>query len=148
MAYDEGLAHRIRELLGGDSPIQERKMFGGLAFLLDGRMSFGIIKQELMVRVGPEMFEEAAARPHARPMDFTGRPMRGFVQVAPAGFEDDADLRSWIERGMAYSEEQTKNSSPRIRARSDKGVRKASRAKGTSVKPLGAVSPRREGPKW
>jgi TfoX/Sxy family transcriptional regulator of competence genes len=108
MAYDEGLAQRIRELLEDDLRISEKKMFGGVAFMANGSMAAGIIRDELMVRVGPDEYEQAIAQPHARGMDFTGRPMRGFVQVAPAGFEDDADLRAWLARGIAYAERQEK----------------------------------------
>lgn len=107
MSYDEGLAQRIRELLEDDARIRERKMFGGIAFLANGNMALGIIRDELMVRVGPEGFAAALAQPHARAMDFTGRPMGGFVQVAPAGFEEDADLRSWLARGIDYAALQT-----------------------------------------
>jgi TfoX/Sxy family transcriptional regulator of competence genes len=110
MAYDEGLAERIRDILEGDSRILEKKMFGGIAFLLRGRMSVGIIRDELMVRVGPDAYEDAVALPHARAMDFTGRPMRGFVQVKPPGFESDADLAAWLARGIAYAEQQAKPS--------------------------------------
>jgi TfoX/Sxy family transcriptional regulator of competence genes len=108
MAYDEGLAQRIRELLEDDPRITEKKMFGGVAFLADGKMAAGIIQDELMVHVGPDAHDDAIARPHARRMDFTGRPMRGFVQIAPAGFEDDADLRAWIALGIAYAQKQAR----------------------------------------
>jgi TfoX/Sxy family transcriptional regulator of competence genes len=103
MPYDEGLAQRIRELLDGDERVREKHMFGGVAFLANGAMAVGVIRDELMVRVGPAAYEAALALPHARPMDFTGRPMRGFVQVAPAGFEDDADLSGWIARGVGFA---------------------------------------------
>ena len=77
MAFDPGLAERIRDLLAGRRGVGERKMFGGLAFLLDGRMVVGIIDRTLMARVGPDRHADALALPHARPMDFTGRPMKG-----------------------------------------------------------------------
>jgi TfoX/Sxy family transcriptional regulator of competence genes len=108
MAYDEGLAQRIRELLEDDARIGEKRMFGGVAFLANGNMAVGVIRDELMVRVGPEAFASALALPHARAMDFTGRPMRGFVQVRPAGFEEDADLRAWLARGIDYAVKQEK----------------------------------------
>jgi TfoX/Sxy family transcriptional regulator of competence genes len=104
LPYDEGLAQRIREQLEDDPRVSEKKMFGGVAFFVNGRMTCGIIRDELMVRVGPEAHAEAVAQPHARPMDFTKRPMRGFVQVAPAGFESDSDLASWIARGVRFAE--------------------------------------------
>jgi TfoX/Sxy family transcriptional regulator of competence genes len=103
MPYDEGLAQRIRELLEDDARIAEKRMFGGVAFFVNGHMAVGIIRDELMVRVGPAGYEAALAAPHARAMDFTGRPMRGFVVVAPAGFEEDAELRGWLERGVAHA---------------------------------------------
>lgn len=103
MAYDEGLAQRIRELLDEQPGLSERRMFGGLAFLVGGNMAVGIVKDELMVRVGPAAHGAALAEPHARTMDFTKRPMKGLVFVAPAGFEDDADLSRWVERGVRFA---------------------------------------------
>jgi TfoX/Sxy family transcriptional regulator of competence genes len=103
MPYDEGLAERIRESLEGQPSISEKKMFGGLAFLLCGNMCVGVVNDELMVRVGPDAYNEALAQPHARRMDFTGRPMKGFVFVACEGFESDEDLESWIQRGVEFA---------------------------------------------
>ena len=103
MAYDEGLAERIRQALPAGRPIDEKAMFGGLAFLLDGRMFVGIVGDDLMVRVGPERHEEALSAPHVRPMDFTGRPMKGYVFVAPAGCASDGALREWVERAIAFA---------------------------------------------
>ncbi len=103
MAYDEGLAQRIREVLEDRADLSEKKMFGGLAFLLGGNMCVGVLKSELMVRVGPDRHEEAVRQPHARRMDFTGRPMKGFVYVACDGFESDADLRRWVARGVRFA---------------------------------------------
>lgn len=103
MAYDEILAERIRTILSRLEGITERRMFGGLAFMLEGNMACGIIKDELMVRVGPERFEEALALPHARIMDFTKRPSRGMVYVGTAGFRTDEDLRAWVERGLRFA---------------------------------------------
>ncbi len=104
MAYDEGLAQRIRELLDEHSDVTERKMFGGLAFLLCGNMCCGVVGDRLMVRVGPEAYEEALAQPHAREMDFTGRAMKGLVFVEAAGVEADEGLRRWTARGVAYAQ--------------------------------------------
>jgi TfoX/Sxy family transcriptional regulator of competence genes len=104
VAYDEGLAERIRELLDERDGVSEKRMFGGLAFLVNGNMAVGIVKDELMVRVGPAAHAAALREPHARPMDFTKRPMQGFVFVAPAGFAEDAELRRWVERGLRLAE--------------------------------------------
>ncbi len=92
----------MRKALGRRKGVTEKKMFGGLAFLLDGKMFCGIVKNDMIVRVGPDRYEEALARPHARPMDFTGRPMKGFVFVGPAGLESDETLAEWLEMGLKY----------------------------------------------
>ncbi len=102
MPYDEGLAQRIRELMEERHDVSEKRMFGGLAFLVAGKMCVGVVRDELMVRVGPGEYAAALRRPHARRMDFTGRPMKGFVFVAPAGVESDAALRAWVECGVRF----------------------------------------------
>lgn len=104
MAYDEELAHRIRAVLADRDvdPIEQR-MFGGLAFMVRGHMTVGVMGDELMVRVGKDGHAEAIGQPHARVMDFTGRPMRSMVVVAPTGFDDDADLAAWVDRGLAFT---------------------------------------------
>ena len=103
MAYDEHLADRIRAVLGDRADVSERKMFGGLAFLISGHMCVGIVGNDLMVRVGKEAFGKAVSAPHARPMDFTGRPSMGMVYVAPAGVKTVANLRKWIDKGLAFT---------------------------------------------
>jgi TfoX/Sxy family transcriptional regulator of competence genes len=103
MAYDEALAERIRNHLSGRSDVSERKMFGGIAFMVAGRMAVGVIREDLMVKVGPEGNDDALAQPHARPMDFTGRPMHGMVYVAPPGTASDDDLGRWIDRAVAVA---------------------------------------------
>ena len=102
MAYDETLADRIRRVLGPRPDISEKQMFGGLAFLREGKMFCGIAKDELMVRVGPDRYEESLARAHVRPMDFTGRPMNGYVFVGAAGSRTDKALKAWVELGEAF----------------------------------------------
>jgi TfoX/Sxy family transcriptional regulator of competence genes len=103
MAYDEGLAERIRGALDDESGITEKKMFGGIAFLLHGKMFVGIVKNDLMVRVGPDAYAEALKKPFARPMDFTGKPMAGYVYVAPKGTREDDALGNWIGRGLKFA---------------------------------------------
>ena len=104
MVYDEQLAERVRHVLNNQDGIRERKMFGGLAFMLHGNMSVGVINDELMVRVGPDRHQEALEQPHARPMDFTGRPMKGFVFVPQEGIATDADFRGWVQLGVEFAE--------------------------------------------
>jgi hypothetical protein len=103
VAYDENLGARIRALMADREGVTERKMFGGLAFMVDDRMAVGVIGDELMVRVGPEAHAEALARPHVRPMDFSGRPMQGYVYVGPAGISADAELADWVGAGADYA---------------------------------------------
>jgi len=102
MAYDERLAERVRDVLGPDPDVSERKMFGGLAFMLNGHMVGGIVGEELMLRLGAELAEEALGSPHVRPMDFTGRPMTGMVYVAPDGLRGRA-LRTWVEKAAGHA---------------------------------------------
>ena len=99
MAYDEALARRVRAALAGRRGLGERRMFGGLCFTLEGRMCCGVLGGDLVARVGPDEFAEALAEAGARPMDFTGRPMKGFLFVDRRGHETDEDLAGWIERG-------------------------------------------------
>lgn len=103
MAYDEKLATRIRKVLETQKNVSERKMFGGLAFMVGGNMACGIIGNELMVRVGPEAYESSLEEKHVRPMDFTGKPMKGMIYVAPAGIKAGPSLRKWVSRGAAYA---------------------------------------------
>ncbi|MFW6069302.1 MAG: TfoX/Sxy family protein [Chloroflexota bacterium] len=103
MAYDEGLAQRVREVLDVRDDIGEKKMFGGLSFLLNGNMAVGVIGDELIVRVGPHDYEEALAREHARAFDFTGRTMSGWVVVETEGLEEDEDLTEWVLRGVGFA---------------------------------------------
>jgi TfoX/Sxy family transcriptional regulator of competence genes len=103
MAYDEGVAERLREALGDEQGIVEKKMFGGIAFMDRGNMVCGVVGEELMVRVGPEGYEDALARAHARPMDFTGRALKGMVYVGTEGFECDEDLDAWVARGTGFT---------------------------------------------
>lgn len=102
MTYDENLAKRVRESIKGKRNVTEKKMFGGLAFLLKGKMFCGIVKDDLMIRTGPQMYEEALNKPHSRPMDFTGKPMKGFVYVEPQGCKSGKSLSAWIGLGLDY----------------------------------------------
>jgi TfoX/Sxy family transcriptional regulator of competence genes len=103
MAFDEVLADRVRELLAVRPDLTERKMFGGIAFMLGGNMAVGVIGDDLMVRLDPADAEKALGEPHARPMDFTGKPMKGMVYVDAAGTEADEDLTGWVEAGAAFA---------------------------------------------
>lgn len=103
MAYDEQLAQRIRDVLAPRADVGEKKMFGGIAFMVGDRMAVGVVKDDLMVRVGPDAHDEALAQPHARPMEMGGRISRGFVYVAPAGLASDDALQRWVDRGLRFA---------------------------------------------
>lgn len=103
MTYDEGLAERIRGILQERPDVAEKKMFGGIVFMIGGHMCVGIVKDDLMVRVGTEAHERLVRQPHARPMDFTGKPMKGFLYVASMGLKGQADLERWVECGVEYA---------------------------------------------
>ncbi len=104
MAYDEGLAERIRRALAGRPDIAERKMFGGLAFLLRGHMCCGVVGDRLMLRLGNDGGAAALSEPHTRPMDFTGKAMKSMVYVDPPGIATAADLGRWLQRAVAFGE--------------------------------------------
>lgn len=103
MSYDEELAARVRLLLVERKGYDEKKMFGGLCFLLRGNMACGILRDFLIVRVGPGRYAEALEQPHAALLDFTGRPMTGWVQVSPAGWRGAQELAAWVQRGVDYA---------------------------------------------
>src|SRR6516164_8663236 len=117
MSYDEKLAARIRAVLAERDDVIEKKMFGGLCFMVNGAMCCGLTKSDFMVRVGPDAYDEALAQPHARPMDFTGRPLKGMVYVEPAGLRTRPALEHWVRRGLAFvSRTQTKRPASAARA--------------------------------
>jgi hypothetical protein len=103
MAYDEALAERIRDVISLRESVSEKKMFGGVAWMVGGNMACGVIGDELMVRLGPEEAEKALAEQHTRVMDFTGRPMRGFVIVEVEGIAADEDLAGWVDAGAGFA---------------------------------------------
>jgi TfoX/Sxy family transcriptional regulator of competence genes len=102
MAFDDRLAIRVRDALAEVPDVSERRMFGGLAFLVGGHMACGIVGRDLMLRLGEAGADAALDRPHVRPMDFTGRPMRTMVYVAPEGIVADPGLKQWVARAVEY----------------------------------------------
>ena len=103
MAYDEELADRVRDALAPRSGLSERKMFGGIAFMLDGNMAVGIVGTDLMVRLEPEEAQRALHEDHVRPMDFTGRPPKSMVFVAEEALVGDDDLAAWVDAGADHA---------------------------------------------
>lgn len=106
MAYDEALAARVRTVLAAkaspSTETVEKKMFGGLCFMVGGHMCCGITGSDMLVRVGPERYDSALTQPHARPMDFTGRPMKGIVYVGSDGLVHDEQLGGWLDMGLEF----------------------------------------------
>ena len=104
VAYDEELAARVRQLVSGEAGVAEKKMFGGLAFLVGGNMAVGVSGQGgLLVRVDPEESDELVASTSAELMEMRGRSMRGWLRVAAADLDSDAALAEWVDRGTAYA---------------------------------------------
>lgn len=102
MACNEQLVERVRAVLKRTRGTAERRMFGGVCFTLNGNMACGVVRADLMVRVGHDRYEEALKQPHAREMDFTGRAMKGYVFVAAPGIKSDSSLKDWVGLGIAY----------------------------------------------
>lgn len=103
MPYNELLASRITNLLKSQKGAIEKKMFGGIAFMLKDKMFCGVVKDDLMVRVLEDKYEDALKKPHARVMDFTGRPMRGFLFIASEGIKSDKQLNTWLDVGIEFA---------------------------------------------
>ena len=103
MAYDELLAQKVRLELAAQEGVSEKRMFGSMAFMVQGNMALAIDKDRLMVRVGPHQYEASLMRPHAGPMDMTGRPMKGFVIVQPEGLDNKEGLQNWIQQGVEFA---------------------------------------------
>jgi hypothetical protein len=103
MGYDEGLAQRVREEMEELPGYTEKRMFGGVGFMLQGNMATGVIGEDLIVRVGREEYETALEEPQVTPFDMTGRPMTGWVVFGGAAYASDEDLGKWIQRGVDYA---------------------------------------------
>lgn len=102
MAFDEALAERIRQRLLRRKNVEEKKMFGGVGFLLNGNLLVGVWKDSLIVRLGPEVGDEALLEPHVKAFDITGKPMKNWILVEPKGVEDDDQLKDWIQRAAKF----------------------------------------------
>jgi len=103
MAYNEQLADRMRAQLKSKRGLTEKKMFGGIGFLVNGNMACGIIKDDLIVRLGEDDFGRALKQKHVRVFDYSGRPMKGWVYVSAEGYSSDKALDDWMEKGTAFA---------------------------------------------
>jgi TfoX/Sxy family transcriptional regulator of competence genes len=111
MAFDEKLAARIKKTLGKTKNISEKHMFGGLSFMYGKKMFCGVLKDDLVLKMGPKQCEDALKKPNVRPMDFTGKPMKGFVYVNQKGCKSDKDLKKWVDISLNHAKLMNKKSS-------------------------------------
>lgn len=138
MPYSERLADRIRAELSNRNDVVEKKMFGGIAFMVAGSMACGIIDEDLMARVGPDNYERALARPHAGLMTFTGRPLRGFVLVGAKGVATRAALKKWVDETVAFAlTPKTRTGSAPARNGTVRNARNAGKSRRSSVRRAG-----------
>lgn len=103
MAYDENLADRVKAVLKGRRSVTEKKMFGGLCFMVNGNMACGVERNKLVVRVGPDDYEKILKQKHVRKMDFTGKPLKGFIYVMPDGLRRADSLKKWVNKGIQFA---------------------------------------------
>jgi len=133
VGYDAWLAARVRRILGSRTDVEERAMFGGLTFMVRGHMCCGVAQSRLMVRVDPDTYDRLLAEPHARPMDFTGRPMRGLIFVELTGTATSSALGRWVARAVRHAESQTpKTQGPRRAAAGRRGSRTTRTSRGAT----------------
>jgi TfoX/Sxy family transcriptional regulator of competence genes len=102
MAYSESLSRRLRQLLAQHNNIEEKKMFGGVGFLLNGNMLVGVWKESMIVRLGPDEGDKALKERHVKEFDITGRAMKGWILIAPTGLKEDDQLDAWIQRAVNF----------------------------------------------
>ena len=103
MVYDEGLLQRVREAMAVHPVADEKKMFGGVGFMIEGNIACGVLKDELIVRVGPRSYQAALEHRHIREFDITGRSMKGWIMVQAESYESDQALKEWVERGIEFA---------------------------------------------
>jgi TfoX/Sxy family transcriptional regulator of competence genes len=104
VAYNKDLTLRIQAALSGLPGLVEKKMFGGVGFIVNGNMACGVHGNDLIVRVGPDRYEAALAEPHVKVFDLTGKPMSGWILVEPDGYQDEAELKSWVVKGVEFAQ--------------------------------------------
>jgi TfoX/Sxy family transcriptional regulator of competence genes len=117
VVYNEALASRVRTVLAEQPDVEEKGMFGGLSFMVGGQSCCAVLKDDLVIRVGSDHYDEVLAEPHVRPFDFTGRPSRGMVYVASTGLASEQALRAWVQRGLDYVKAHPKAAKPAPRKR-------------------------------
>lgn len=103
MAYNEKLADRVRTVIADQNAVEEKKMMGGLTFMVNGKMCVGVLNNDLMIRLDPAVYDAALKKKGCRPMDFTGKPMRGFVFISPEGYKTKKDLNDWVQLALDFN---------------------------------------------
>ena len=145
MAYDVHLADRVRPILKDVGEFSEKKMFGGLAFMVNGRMCCGVLKTDLVLRLTPEEADAALREPHTRPMDFTGKPMKSMIYVSAIGTDSDEDLAAWVESAVRLARSVPQKSA-RQGARGRRPTSSRSAARGSALsKSASKRAPRKRG---
>ena len=137
MAYSETLASRVREQLAGVKNVTEREMFGGVTFMIGGHMCCGVLDDDLVARVPPELHQDALTRPHTRPLEFGGRSSRGVVRVGPEGIDRDNELALWVRLGVTHAS----SLPPRKAAKKKAAAKKAAAKKAPAKKAAAKKSP-------
>jgi TfoX/Sxy family transcriptional regulator of competence genes len=134
VAYNEELAEPVRETLADRTDVAEKRMFGGLTFMVAGHMCCGVLKNDLIVRIEPSDFETLVAQLHVRPFDFTGRPMQNMVYVEVAALSDPVALRTWVQRGTEYvAVHPRRPNGTKAKARAPGSLRRATIVGGTNL---------------
>ena len=133
MAYDVHLADRVRSILASAGEFSEKKMFGGLAFMVNGRMCCGVLKTDLVLRLTPEEADAALREPHTRPMDFTGKPMKSMIYVSSIGTDSDQALTTWIESAVRLARNTPEKKSAPRSGREHRTTSSRSAARGSAI---------------
>ncbi len=133
MAYDVHLADRIRSILNSSGEFSEKKMFGGLAFMVNGHMCCGVLKTDLVLRLTPEHAAAALLRPHTRPMDFTGKPMKSMIFVSAVGTDSNQALAAWVESAVRLARAARDKESGRRSGRPDRVTSSGLAARGSAI---------------
>jgi len=144
MAYSEALAERVRDELGSVAKVEEKAMFGGIAFMVAGHMACGVNGDDVIVRLDPTLYHDALTRPNAREMDFTGRPMKGFVAVGPGNLINDDELELWVRLGVTWAKSLPPKAKAKAKAQAQ--VKKAAKKRAAPAKRKAATARRKAAP--
>ena len=136
MPFDEALAQRVRGILANEGNFTEKKMFGGLAFMLGDKMCCGVLEDMLVARIGPERGQMAMKKPHVKAMDFTGRPLKGYVYVTAPAIKKDTALKKWLEEAIAFVTTLTDDKKHRSKRKTVSQIESSETARATPLSKL------------